>query len=87
MWTFVNLAIIIAILAAVIGIKMHLHWWNWALALISTLLIVVGSAALYSVPCGYGGYLMVTLPLSPLIFISLWIAYVLSGLLGRLKQS
>ena len=29
MWTFVNLGMIILIIAAVIGLKMHLRWWNW----------------------------------------------------------
>lgn len=86
MWTFVNLGIIIAIISAVIGLKMHLQWWNWVLAFLSTVITVVGFALLYSPGFGYGGWLMIALPLSPVIFISLWIAYAITGWLGRLKS-
>ena len=86
MWTFVNLGIVIAIIAAVIGLKMHLRIWNSVLALFSTIIVVVGSAFLFTPAYGYGGWLMLTLPLSPVIFVSLWAAYSIAGWLGRLKS-
>lgn len=86
MWTFVNLGIITLIIAVIIGLKMHLRWWNSVLALLSTIAIVVGSAFLYTPSYGYGGWLMGTVPASPVIFVSLWIAYSITGWFGRLKS-
>lgn len=86
MWTFVNLGIIILIIAAVIGLKMHMQWRNWVLALLSTIIIVVGSVFIYSPGFGYAGWLMITLPFSPAIFAALWIAYAITSWFGRLKS-
>lgn len=83
MWTFVNLGVIVATLAVVIWLKMNLPFWNSVQALLSTIVIVAGSALLYSPAYGYGGWLMLTLPLSPVIFLSLWIAYAFGGLKSR----
>ena len=85
MWTFANLGIIIVTIAVVIGMKMHLKWGNWLLALLSTITIVIASAFIYSPGYGLGGFLMLTLPFSPVAFVSLWIAYAISGWFGRLK--
>lgn len=86
MWTFVNLGIVIVVIAGVIGLKTHIAGWNWLLALLSTIIVVVGSAFLYSPGFGYGGWLMITLPFSPVMFVSLWIAYAIIDGLGRLKS-
>ena len=65
--------------------KLHLKWPNWLLALLSTLVTVAASLFIYSPGIGYGGWLMITLPLAPVVFVSLWIAYALSAWFGRLK--
>lgn len=43
--------------------------------LLITVLIVVGSAFIYSPGIGYGGWLLGTLPASPIIYLIVWLVF------------
>jgi len=56
------------IVASIIGPKAFLRWSNRALALIATLGVIIGSAMIYTPGIGAGGWLMATIPGSPVIY-------------------
>ncbi len=62
-------------IAAIIGPKALLRGGNKGLAFLATLGVIIGSALIYTPGIGHGGWLMATIPGSPVIYFVIFAGY------------